>query len=133
MLSLDRNVVQIVAVALIAALISPVEAARAAIRPARTTSLTVHFHSEDLDTPRGVALLYRRIRGAAEFVCGQFDGALLPEKLLWNQCVDRAIAGAVASVHSQRLTAYRGHRARGRKQLLLEATASPALRAPAAP
>jgi UrcA family protein len=132
MLDLDRNVVQIVGVALIAALISPVGAARAAIRPARATSLTLQFHSEDLDTPRGVARLYRRIRGAAEFVCGQFDDALFLEKQLWSQCVDQAIAGAVAGVHSQSLTAYRGHQVRGRRQPLLEATASPAQREPAA-
>jgi hypothetical protein len=61
------------------------------------------------------------MRGAAETVCGQPDDALLVEKQLWKQCVDQAIAAAVASVHSDSLSAYRGYQIRGRKRLLLEA------------
>jgi UrcA family protein len=133
MLSCCRYV-QIVGLALVAALMaSPIEPVNAAILRARTTSVTVRFRSGDLDTPQGVAGLYRRIRAAAESVCGQFDDALLPEKLLWNQCVDQAIAGAVARVHSEGLSAYRGHQIRGRRRLLLETAESLAVREPAAP
>jgi len=121
--------VHVVLVALVAVLmLSPIEPVNAAILGARATSVTVRFHSRDLDTPQGVAGVYRRIRAAAESVCGQPDDALTPEKLLWNQCVDRAIAGAVASVHSQSLTAYRGRQLRGRKRLVLAAPESLALR-----
>jgi UrcA family protein len=90
---------------------------RAAIIPAQSTPVTVRFHSGDLDTPQGVASLYRRIRAAAEAVCGQPDDVLILEKELWNECVDRSIAAAVASVHNESLSAYRGHQFRGRRRL----------------
>jgi UrcA family protein len=128
MLSYDRNIHIIVAVALVAALIAwPIEPVKAAILSPRATSITVRFHSEDLDTPQGVAGLYRRIRAAAEAVCGQPDDTLLLYKRIWDQCVDQAIARAVASVHSESLTAYRGLQFRGRKWLLVEAPKSPAV------
>jgi UrcA family protein len=118
MLKLGRNV-HIVAAALLAALmVRPIAPVEAAILHSRATSVTVRFHSGDLDTPQGVAGLYRRIRAAAEAVCGQPDDALLLYKLVWDQCVDQAIAAAIASVHSESLSAYRGHRIRGRKQRL---------------
>jgi UrcA family protein len=132
MLSPDRSV-HILAVALVAVLMaSPLEAVDAAILRARASSITVRFHSGDLDTPQRVAGLYRRIRTAAESVCGEPDAALLLDKLVWDQCVDQAIAGAVASVHSESLSAYRGHQIRVQKRLLL-APESLAVRASAAP
>jgi UrcA family protein len=121
MLSSARNFVHIVAVVLIAAImVSPIEPAKAAILRAQA-SVTVRFHSSDLDTPQGVAGLYRRIRAAAETVCGEPDDALLLDKLLWNQCVDQAVAGAVTRVHSDSLSAYQEYQVRGRKRLLLAA------------
>jgi len=72
--------------------------------------------------------LYRRIRSAAQTVCGQPDDALLLSKVIWDQCVDQAIAGAVARVHSESLSAYRGLQFRGRKRLLVEAPKSLARR-----
>jgi UrcA family protein len=125
MLSSDRNVHIIVAVSLVAALmVCPVEPVKAAIPDARVRSVTVRYHSEDLDTAQGVADLYRRIRTAAQTVCGQPDDALLLYKLIWDQCVDQAIAGAVANVHSESLSAYRGLQVHGRKRLLAEAPTS---------
>jgi UrcA family protein len=135
LLNLDRNLVHIVvSVSLVAVLmVSPIEPVRAATLHARATSVTVRFHTGDLGTPQGVAGLYRRLRAAAEAACGQPDDALFLEKMLWNRCVDQAIAGAVASVHSESLGAYRGHQIGGRKRLLLEAPGPLAVRGPAAP
>jgi UrcA family protein len=125
MLSFARNFVHIVAVVPAAVLmvtaIEPVEAA--IVYPLRT-SVTVRFHSGDLDTPQGVAGLYRRIRAAAETVCGQPGSALFLDKRPWNQCVDQAVAGAVTRVHSESLSAYQEHQVqehqgRGRKRVLL--------------
>jgi UrcA family protein len=120
MLSFARNFAHIVAAVPVAVLlvtaIEPVEAAT--LRPL-ATSVTVRFHSGDLDTPQGVAGLYRRIRTAAETVCGHPDDSLTLYRLLWNQCVDQAVAEAVTSVHSERLSAYQGYQIRGRKRLLL--------------
>jgi UrcA family protein len=120
-LSCNRYV-HIIAVALAGVLtVSTPEPVKAAIVPAQATSVTVRFHSQDLDTAQGVAGVYRRIRAAAESVCGQPDDALMLEKLVWSQCVDKAIAGAVASIHSESLTAYRGRQIHGRRRLFLEA------------
>jgi UrcA family protein len=122
MLNSARNFVHIVAVVLFAVLmVSPIEPVKAAIVHAQATSVVVRFHSGDLDTPQGVAGLYRRIRAAAETVCGRPDDARLLDKLLWNQCVDQAVAGAVTKVHSESLSAYQGYQIRGRKRLLLAA------------
>ena len=119
MLNSTRNFVHIAAVVPIAVLmVSPIEPVKAAILHAQA-SVTVRFHSGDLDTPQGVAGLYRRIRAAAQTVCGQPDDAILLDKLLWNQCVEQAVAGAVTRVHSDSLSAYQEYQVRGRKRLLL--------------
>jgi UrcA family protein len=130
MLSCNRNV-RIVAVTLVPLLIaSLIDPVNAAILPPRATSVTVRYRSGDLDTPQGVAGVYRRIRGAAETVCGQPDDVLMLEKLIWSQCVEQAITRAVASVHSESLSAYRGHQIRGHKRFLLEVPESLAMGKP---
>jgi UrcA family protein len=134
MLSGHRNIHVVVTIALVAVLmVLPIGPVKAASLPARATSVTVRFHSGDLGTPQGVAGLYRRIRAAAEAVCGQPDDTLLLYRLIWNQCVDQAIAGAVASAHSESLSAYRGRQIRGRKRPVLEAPEFLAVRKPVAP
>jgi UrcA family protein len=120
MLSFARNFAHIVAIVPVAVLmVTAIEPVEAATLHPRATSITVRFHSGDLDTPQGVAGLYRRIRTAAETVCGHPDDALSLYRLLWNQCVDQAVAGAVTSVHSESLSAYQGYQIRGRKRLLV--------------
>ena len=135
MLSCNRNIHIIVAVALVGALVmSPIEPVRAAILHPGARSVTVRFHSGELDTPQGVAGLYRRIRAAAETVCGQPDDILLLYRLVWDQCVDQAIAGAVAGVHSESLSAYRGLQFHRRKRrMLVEVPKSLAVRESVAP
>jgi UrcA family protein len=124
MLSYKRNIRIVAAVLVPVLMASLIEPVNASILRAQVTSVTVRYYSGDLDTPQGVAGVYRRIRAAAENVCGQPDDVLMLEKLLWNQCVDQAIARAVAIVHSESLSAYRAHQIRGRKRLLLEAPES---------
>jgi UrcA family protein len=129
MLSFARHFAHIVAVVPVAVLmVTAIEPVEAATLHPRATSVTVRFHSGDLDTPKGVAGLYRRIREAAETVCGQPDDTLMLYRLLWNQCVDQAIAGAVTSVHSESLSAYQGYQIHGRKRLLV---ATPGAHGPA--
>jgi UrcA family protein len=93
-------------------MLSPVEFVRAAAPDAEVPSVTLQYRSTDLDTPRGIALLYRRIRSAASSVCGVYDAVLLEEKARWDECVDQAVGRAVAAVHSDTLTAYHGRRFR---------------------
>jgi UrcA family protein len=109
-------------------MLSPVEFVRAAAPDADAPSLTLQYRSTDLDTPHGIAILYRRIRSAASSVCGVYDRALLEEKARWDECVDQAVARAVAAVHSETLTAYHGRRVRGGKRPWIDVPTSLAAR-----
>ena len=88
-----------------AVLASP--AAPAATPAIRT--LTVRYADVDLSTTQGVAALYRRLQGAARFVCGESDNSLAQQRS-WNDCYRRAVGDAVGAVDNPRLTAlYREH------------------------
>jgi UrcA family protein len=107
MLKSDRTVFRVVALALFAVLmVSPLESVQAAANRDEAPSVTLQYRGADLDSPEGVATLYRRIRAAASSVCGAYDRALLEEKQQWRQCVDEAVARAVASVNSESLNSY---------------------------
>jgi UrcA family protein len=69
--------------------------------------ITVHFGDLNLDQPAGVAVLYRRIRHAAEHVCGvpQAPGTNIPSHS-WRICVTDSIERAVMAVDRPALTAY---------------------------
>jgi UrcA family protein len=125
----DRAVAHIVSVALFTvAMLSPVQFVRAAAADAEAPSVTLQYRSTDLDTAHGVTILYRRIRSAASSVCGAYDHALLEEKAQWNECVDQAVARAVAAVHSETLTAYHGRRVHGGKRPWIDVPTSLAAR-----
>jgi UrcA family protein len=69
--------------------------------------ITVHFDDLNLEQPRGVAVLYRRVRLAAEQACGepQRPGeAILSSD--WRACVAQAVERAVVTVDRPALTAY---------------------------
>jgi UrcA family protein len=69
--------------------------------------ITVRFGDLNIDQPAGAAVLYRRIRHAAERVCGE---PRLPGEravsLDWRRCVAKAVDGAVVAVDRPALTAY---------------------------
>ena len=69
--------------------------------------ITVQFGELNLEQPAGAATLYRRIRGAAERVCGEpretGSRMIQPE---WRQCVAQAVARAVVTLDRPTLTAY---------------------------
>jgi UrcA family protein len=69
--------------------------------------ITVHFGDLNLDQPAGVAVLYRRIRNAAEQVCGapKAPGSMIPS-LAWRSCVADSIERSVIAVDRPALTAY---------------------------
>ena len=129
MLHSDRSLAHIVAVAAFAMLmVSPNKFARAAARDAEAPSVTLRYSSANLDTAQGVGILYRRIHSAASSVCGVYDRALSEEKAQWDKCVNEAVATAVASVHSERLSAYYWRRIRGWKRSWIDAPTSLAVR-----
>ena len=70
-------------------------------------SVTVHFEDLDTNNAHGAAVLYGRIRAAAEDVCG----ALANDRSLTllarhSRCVEGAIGAAVAKVYRPLLTDY---------------------------
>ena len=74
-----------------------------------TEGVKVSYADLDLGSPAGAATLYRRIKGAAQKVCG-----LAPSRVewqrhaMWVNCYHAAIANAVAKVASPQLTALHG-------------------------
>jgi UrcA family protein len=96
--------------------LSPIEVVRPAAPDTQPPSVALHYRSTDLDTPRGIALLHRRIRSAASSVCGAYDRALAEEKAQWDECVDQAVSRTVAAVHSETLSAYHGRWAHADKR-----------------
>ncbi len=89
--------------------------------------ITVRFGDLNLDQPAGAAALYRRIRFAAEHVCGDPlpPGSAIPSQV-WRSCVAQAIERSVIAVDRPALTAYyRQHTAPSDQKLLAELTASP--------
>lgn len=72
--------------------------------------ITVHFGDLNIDQTADAAVLYRRIRHAAERVCGepQLPGTRWVS-LFWRRCVAQAVDQAVVAVDRPALTVY--HRA----------------------
>jgi UrcA family protein len=69
--------------------------------------ITVRFDDLNLEQPAGVAALYRRLRHAAEHVCGepQRPGSAIISPY-WRACVAQAVERAVVTVDRPALTAY---------------------------
>lgn len=70
------------------------------------TSRAVHYAPAALAEPAGVAAVYRRLQAAARVVCGDFDAKGLARMRVFEQCVQRSLAHAVADIDAPALTAY---------------------------
>jgi UrcA family protein len=66
---------------------------------------TVKFGDLDISHPQGAAVLYHRIRAAAQNVCSPFDGSGLSAKMHLDACVKKAVADAVTTVDEPALFA----------------------------
>jgi UrcA family protein len=66
---------------------------------------TVKFGDLDISHPQGAAVLYHRIRAAAQNVCSPFDGRSLSAKMHLDACVKKAVADAVTTVDEPALFA----------------------------
>jgi UrcA family protein len=70
-------------------------------------SITVRYEDLNANSPRGAAMLYTRIRIAAETVCGDLGSSRSLVLLSrYASCVHGAISAAVASVNSPAVTGY---------------------------
>jgi UrcA family protein len=66
--------------------------------------VTVKFADLNVSTPEGAATLYSRIRTAAKTVCAPTGYELFPSSGV-NDCIQKAIAGAVTKVNQTSLYA----------------------------
>ena len=73
-----------------------------------TSSTVVKFGDLNLDSPQGVASLYRRIHNAAEQVCGisTEDRVFLEVRVQEQKCVVETEARAIDGIHSVALEAF---------------------------
>jgi len=69
-------------------------------------SEVVHYGDLRLISAVGAAVLYGRLRGAAERACGALDGRQPSQAARYRVCVDDAVAKAVAEVNEPVLTTY---------------------------
>jgi UrcA family protein len=69
-------------------------------------SANVHFADLDLTHGEGVAVLYRRLKGAAETVCAPQNGRDLGSEARYKVCWQSALGAAVAKVDQSALTIY---------------------------
>jgi UrcA family protein len=74
--------------------------------PQDVLSVIVHFADLDLTHGEGVAVLYRRLNGAAETVCAPLNGRDLWSQTRYRMCRQSALAAAVSKVDRPALTAY---------------------------
>jgi UrcA family protein len=74
---------------------------------AQVSQTVVHFSDLNVDRQAGANVLYRRIRHAAEAVCGEKrDPGTQMISRQWRSCVAQAIDRAVVSLDRPALTAY---------------------------
>ena len=94
------------------------DSAIAASSAVEVPSVTVQYHDLNLDSARGVATLYSRIRAAAAVVCESSDAPRPGRWLIWDArdvCVNQSVARAVQGVRSDKLSAYHMQQIRGWK------------------
>jgi UrcA family protein len=67
-------------------------------------SVVVRYGDLDLNSAEGPARLHRRIRNAAESVCGGLESTTIGLNVRFRQCVADTIADAVEKVGNDNLT-----------------------------
>jgi UrcA family protein len=72
----------------------------------------VRFGDLNLDSRAGVAVLHKRLRNAAESVCGNLDSRVLVLRDAYQQCVAEAVTQSVTSVGNPNLSNF--HASKGR-------------------
>jgi UrcA family protein len=95
----------LIATSLFCVLSSGLAALPAAADSFEPLKVTVKFGDLDISRPQGAAVLYLRIRAAAQSVCSPYDGSGFPAKMLLDACVNKAVTDAVATVNKPALFA----------------------------
>jgi UrcA family protein len=69
-----------------------------------TSSVVVRYGDLNLNSRAGVAGLHKRLRNAAESVCGNLDSRILGLSDAYEQCVAEALGNGVAAVGNPNLS-----------------------------
>jgi len=113
-----RNNTHITLAAAVVCLAAVTAGARADEVNADVPARTVRFADLDLTTQKGAAVLFTRIRNAAEEVCGEPGSRELAQVVAAKACVDRAIARSVAAVNNAKLSGeYDAHMGAAQKRI----------------
>ena len=90
-----------------AVLLSPLANAATDLQYAyESVSQLVKFEDLNLNDPKGVATLYKRITTAADSVCEPVNSRIIETQARTRRCARDAIAHAVRDVNSSSLTSY---------------------------
>ncbi len=95
----------VIATALFGAVASSFAVLPAAADSFDAPQVTVKFGDLNISNSQGAAVLYGRIRAAAERVCSPYDESGLEAKMRLSACIDKAIFGAVTKVNAPALSA----------------------------
>ena len=74
------------------------------VHAAEVPAQAVSYQDLNLSTEAGAKVLYQRIHGAANEVCGNLEVRDLPGVRAHQACVEKAVSDAIAAVNNQRLT-----------------------------
>jgi UrcA family protein len=99
---LMKTATQLVAVLALAAAGLSANSAQAHIDDFEARTLAVNVQDLDLNTARGQHVLLRRIKWAADIVCGIPNSRDLRMLADYHACVDEATSGALAQVNRHR-------------------------------
>jgi UrcA family protein len=69
-------------------------------------TVTVRFADLDLNHAPGAAVLYQRLKYAAEQACSSFRGRGIKTNELLGQCINQSVAASVAKIDRPVLTQY---------------------------
>jgi UrcA family protein len=95
-----------IAVAALLVLTCAANSRRVIAQPAQLPTKTVAFGDLNLDSEQGAQVLYARLRHAAQDVCANLEETRdLGRKLIWQTCVDNALAAAVGQINAPRINA----------------------------
>lgn len=82
----------------------------AAASSRQVESRVVRFGELNLNSRAGVAVLHKRIRNAAESVCGNLNSRVLGMRDAFDRCVADAVAQGVASVGNPNLSNFHANK-----------------------
>jgi len=81
-----------------------------------TSSVVVRYGDLNLNSRAGVSGLHKRLRNAAESVCGDLQTRILGLNDAYDRCVDVALTNSVAAVGNANLSNF--HASKGRAEVV---------------